>query len=103
MLQAFRDDRPGAFTAELSGDAAEKFTEKEFTSSRAVLTENLGEIARTEFLDRLASPVFETYLWKVAFVREKSDGEKLLQETLFRLVVAQGKDKAPVILSFGFL
>ena len=103
MLNAFMNKDAKAFTAELSGDAALKFTEKEFEASQKIFKENMGEMTGFKFLTRLEAPVFETYLWKTEFSRTNSEEKQVKQETVFRLVVAQDKEGKPAILSFGFL
>ncbi len=107
MLEAFVRNDSAAFRKHLTGDALKNFGEKEFRATRSQIVEAMGTVKSYEYLTALDAPGFRSHLWKVTFERGKTlkQDEKLIQETLFRIVLLSPEDEKipPYIFTFGFL
>lgn len=104
MLEAYCDNDPGKFVNMLPEALVKQFGEEEFSESRKVLEDSLGEVKQFEFLTKLNAPEFQVYIFRVTFLRTGvMDKEKEIeQETLFR-IIAGDLEGDPQIISFGFL
>ncbi|MDR0932385.1 MAG: hypothetical protein LBM70_05120 [Victivallales bacterium] len=102
LLDAFLNNDAKSFVGVLSEEMQTQFGIKDFENSRKVLTETLGQPIAYSFNTMLEHPLFKVSVWKVRFERRGSEGEKIYQEILFR-VVSGFLDGRKLIISFNFL
>ena len=102
MCAAFQNDDCARFVALLPAAMRRDFDEEAFRRARAKLTGALGEAAGFTFLGTLTHPLLAIQLWKVAFVKEASDGAAVTQEALLQISIGRVDDH-PQVVSFGFL
>ncbi|MGN0879199.1 MAG: hypothetical protein ACI4WT_07070 [Oligosphaeraceae bacterium] len=102
FLTAYRDSRHAALLHELSEPLRASFGEEAYRSSVRELSETLGKLESFSFLTALQTPVLTSLVWKARFRRTGKDGRPIVQEALFRVLLAPA-DGRPRIISFSFI
>jgi hypothetical protein len=85
----------------LSDNIAAEFPEEKFSTSIKQLEKTLGTMKNYLYLTELKVPILRTMVYKVTFERTGSKQEKITQEALFRITMAEDKGKV-IVLSFNF-
>lgn len=101
LLNAIRDVSYADFTRILAGKTDFDISRQDFTSSCEGVTEKYGRPVSWTHLTSLADPVADQNIWKVHFIKERSEGKPVERDMLFRLVSARIGEKTSV-LAFGF-
>ncbi len=102
MLEAIRKEDFRAFRNCLRGGPAEELSRRDFETSMNQSRTQFGTLRKFRFLTSLQTPAVRNLIWKTEFQRKGSNGRRITQELLFRLVSGT-LDGRPVVLSFGFL
>ena len=85
----------------LSDNIAAEFPKEKFDNSLKQLEKTLGVMKSYTFLTELQVPILRTMVYKVTFERTGSKQEKITQEALFRITMAEDNGKVMVLL-FNF-
>ena len=85
----------------LSDNIAAEFPEEKFSNSIKQLEKTLGTMKNYLYLTELKVPILRTMVYKVTFERTGSKQEKITQEALFRITMAEDKGKV-MVLGFHF-
>ena len=85
----------------LSDNIAAEFPKEKFDNSIKQLEKTLGVMKSYTFLTELQVPILRTMVYKVTFERTGSKQEKITQEALFRITMAEDNGKVMVLL-FNF-
>ena len=85
----------------LSENIATEFPQEKFDSSIKQLQNTLGKIKSYAYLTELKVPVLHTDVYKVTFERIGNQKQKITQEALFRITMAEDQGKI-MVLSFNF-
>lgn len=102
FLTAYRDGRHAALQRELSEPLRASFGADAYRASVRELSETLGKLESFSFLTTLRTPVLTSLVWKASFRRTGKDGRPIVQEALFRVLLAPA-DGQPRIISFSFI
>lgn len=102
FLTAYRDGRHAALQRELSEPLRASFRADAYRASVRELSETLGKLESFSFLTALRTPVLTSLVWKASFRRTGKDGRPIVQEALFRVLLAPA-DGQPRIISFSFI
>ena len=73
-----------------------------YRASVRELSETLGKLESFSFLTALRTPVLTSLVWKASFRRTGKDSRPIVQEALFRVLLAPA-DGQPRIISFSFI
>lgn len=102
ILASFRDEDFGRLRKNIPGPLQTKMTEKDFKTSCANWRDSLGRIKDFDYVLELDTPAVRNLIWRVEFERDTTDGDKVEQDMLFRLVTGNVDDET-CVLSCGFL
>ena len=89
------------FASVLAGRSGFNIPADDFHASCSGVKEKYGEIVSWSYLTGLKSMLVRNSVWKVRFLKTRSDGRKEEQEMLFRLVTGEPEGKTKV-LALGF-
>ena len=102
ILASFRDEDFAKLRKNIPGPLQTKMTEKDFKTSCANWRDSLGRIKDYDYVLELDTPAVRNLIWSVEFERDTTDGDKVEQDMLFRLVTGNVDDET-CVLSCGFL
>ena len=102
ILASFRDEDFAKLRKNIPGPLQTKMTEKDFKTSCANWRDTLGTIKDFDYVLELDTPAVRNLIWRVEFERDTTDGDKVEQDMLFRLVTGNVDDET-CVLSCGFL
>ena len=85
----------------LPDNIAAEFPQEKFDNSIKQLEKTLGTITSYTYLTELQVPILRTMVYKVTFERTGSKKDKIVQEALFRITMAEDNGKVMVLL-FNF-
>ena len=101
VLDAFMAKDYRQLRSLLSDNIAAEFPKEKFDNSIKQLEKTLGVMKSYTFLTELQVPILRTMVYKVTFERTGSKQEKITQEALFRITMAEDNGKVMVLL-FNF-
>lgn len=101
VLDAFMAKDYRQLRSLLSDNIATEFPKEKFDNSIKQLEKTLGVMKSYTFLTELQVPILRTMVYKVTFERTGSKQEKITQEALFRITMAEDNGKVMVLL-FNF-
>lgn len=101
LLRSIRDGDYGSFSRTLAGKTDFDISRKDFESSCTGVAEKYGRPVSWSHLTELEDPVAGQHIWKVRFVKERTEGGPVERDMLFRLACARIGEKTSV-LAFGF-
>lgn len=102
ILASFRDEDYAKLKKNIPGPLQTKMTEKDFKTSCTNWRDTLGKIRDYDYVLELDTPAVRNLIWRVEFERDTTDGDKVEQDMLFRLVTGKVDDET-CLLSCGFL
>ncbi len=102
LVKAFVDCDAEAFIEQLPPEMRKDFGVKQFDASYKSIVETLGKPISYAPGVTLENPLFAVTLWKVRFERQGSEGAKIYQEALFRVIAGELDGKSRIV-SFNFL
>ena len=102
ILASFRDEDYAKLRKNIPGPLQTKMTEKDFRTSCGNWRDTLGRIKDYDYILELDTPAVRNLIWRVEFERDTTDGDKVEQDMLFRLVTGNVDDET-CVLSCGFL
>ena len=102
ILASFRDEDFAKLRKNIPGPLQTKMTEKDFKTSCTNWRDTLGRIKDYDYVLELDTPAVRNLIWRVEFERDTTDGDKVEQDMLFRLVTGNVDDET-CVLSCGFL
>ena len=101
LIRSIRDNDYASFSRTLAGKTDLNISRRDFDSSCAGAAEKYGRPVSWSHLTALEDPVAGQNVWKVHFVKTRTEGKPIERDMLFRLVCARIGDKTSV-LAFGF-
>ena len=102
ILASFRDEDYTKLRKNIPGPLQTKMTEKDFKTSCGNWRDTLGRIKDFDYVLELDTPAVRNLIWRVEFERDTTDGDKVEQDMLFRLVTGKVDDEV-CVMSCGFL
>ena len=102
ILASFRDEDFAKLRKNIPGPLQTRMTEKDFKTSCGNWRGTLGRIKDFDYVLELDTPAVRNLIWRVEFERDTTDGDKVEQDMLFRLVTGNVDDET-CVLSCGFL
>ena len=101
LIRSIRDGDYASFSRTLAGKTGFDISREDFASSCAGVAEKYGRPVSWAHLTSLEDPVAGQHVWKVRFVKDRTEGKPVERDMLFRLACAKIGDKTSV-LAFGF-
>lgn len=101
LLQSIQAEDYARFSRTLAGKTDFDISRKDFDSSCGGVGEKYGKLKSWTHLTTLDDPIAGQNVWKVRFIKDRTEGEPVERDMLFRLACAKIGEKTSV-LAFGF-